>query len=199
MYDLKWLSSCLESESYACLAMEYGQITQREWCYSEVVGTGRVEQNRAGMCWMARPVLPAGETRSLPQDSTEWVFLSPSHSSYSPTVLHTSGWKPCRKFARYFPIAQALLHHYDVTPSLCFRILWKMGPRQPLPTKWNIFATLDMSHEGVRELFCFNQQRAKNTNTHFKAPGNLSFLPFSRLSWNHADMRTSKQHRGLGV
>lgn len=168
-------------------------VIQRLWGQAEWNRTGPVCVGWPGQCYLQ------GKLEAYLKTPQNECSSPPPTLATVPLFCIHQGWKPCRKFAGYFPIAQALLHHYDVTPSLCFRILWKMGPRQPLPTKWNIFATLDMSDEGVRELFCFNQERAKNTNTHFKAPGNLSFLPFSRLSWNHADMRTSKQHRGLGV
>lgn len=150
MYDLKWLSSCLESESYTCLAVEYGQITQREWCYSEVVGTGRGNRTRP-VCvgWPGQCYLQGKLEAYLGTPQNECSSPPPTLATVPLFCIH-QGWKPCRKFAGYFPIAQALLHHYDVTSSLYFRILCKMGPRQPLPTKWNIFTTLDMSDEGVR-------------------------------------------------
>lgn len=102
------------------------------------------------------------ETRSLPWDSTDECSSPPLTPATVPLFCIYQGWKSCRKYAGYFPLAQALLQLYDVTSSLCFRILSKMRPRQPLPIKWNIFATLDRSDQGVRELLCFNPNRAKN-------------------------------------
>lgn len=62
-----------------------------------------------------------------------------------------------------------------------------------------MLGTLDMSDEGLRG-WSFSTKKRQGTLTHtVKQSGNLSFQPFSSISWNDAGMGNSQQHSGLGV